>query len=410
MPADSNDRLPAHVRRMLLGITLSALGNGLVLPFAFVYFHSIRDIPTSTAGLIFSYGALVSLAVAPGIGTLIDKWGPKPILIISLLISAVGYSSLSLIRSTSDAFLVITVCSIGQSAMWPSQGALNTELTPDHLRERIYGSQFALLNLGLGIGGIVSSLIVSLDKPITFELLYIGDGLSYIVYLLVVLSLKKTGNRTKEQRDYHASLEGSWSDVLKDKTFRKVWIVALFAIFMSYSQLEVGFASFATTVADVKPSRLAWAYAVNTAMIAIFQLWVIKKLEKLPRARGLAIAMAFWALAWAALAVAGISPGFAVPAIIVCQFIFALGEMVWSPILPAVVNQLAPDHLRGRYNSASTNTWQIGMIMGPAAAGVLLGAGLWALWISLLFGGLVVLSFFALRLKLPDRPVNEKVG
>lgn len=410
MSADSNDRLPAHVRRMLLGITLSALGNGLVLPFAFVYFHSIRDIPTSTAGLIFSYGALVSLVVAPGIGTLIDKWGPKPILIISLLISAVGYSSLSLIRSTSDAFLVITICSIGQSAMWPSQGALNTELTPDHLRERIYGSQFALLNLGLGIGGIVSSLIVSLDKPITFELLYIGDGLSYIVYLFVVLSLKKTGNRTKEQRDYHASLEGSWSDVLKDKTFRKVWIVALFGIFLSYSQLEVGFASFATTVADVKPSRLAWAYAVNTAMIAIFQLWVIKKLEKLPRARGLAIAMAFWALAWAALAVAGISPGFAVPAIIVCQFIFAIGEMVWSPILPAVVNQLAPDHLRGRYNSASTNTWQIGMIMGPAAAGVLLGAGLWALWISLLFGGLVVLSVFALRLKLPDRPVTETVG
>lgn len=410
MSADSNDRLPAHVRRMLLGITLSALGNGLVLPFAFVYFHSIRDIPTSTAGLIFSYGALVSLVVAPGIGTLIDKWGPKPILIISLLISAVGYSSLSLIRSTSDAFLVITICSIGQSAMWPSQGALNTELTPDHLRERIYGSQFALLNLGLGIGGIVSSLIVSLDKPATFELLYIGDGLSYIVYLLVVLSLKKTGNRTKEQRDYHASLEGSWSDVLKDKTFRKVWIVALFGIFLSYSQLEVGFTSFATTVADVKPSRLAWAYAVNTAMIAIFQLWVIKKLEKLPRARGLAIAMAFWALAWAALAMAGISHGLAVPAIIVCQFIFAIGEMVWSPILPAVVNQLAPDHLRGRYNSASTNTWQIGMIMGPAAAGVLLGAGLWALWISLLFGGLLVLSFFALRLKLPDRPLSENVS
>lgn len=410
MPTHPNDRLPPHVRRMLLGITLSALGNGLVLPFAFVYFHSIRNIPTSTAGLIFSYGALVSLVVAPGIGTLIDKWGPKPILIISLLISAVGYSSLSLIRSTSDAFLVITICSIGQSAMWPSQGALNTELTPDHLRERIYGSQFALLNLGLGIGGIVSSLIVSLDKPITFELLYIGDGLSYIVYLFVVLSLKKTGNRTKEQRAYHASLEGSWSDVLKDKTFRKVWIVALFAIFLSYSQLEVGFTSFATTVADVKPSRLAWAYAVNTAMIAIFQLWVIKKLEKLPRARGLAIAMAFWALAWAALAMAGISREFAVPAIIVCQFIFAIGEMVWSPILPAVVNQLAPDHLRGRYNSASTNTWQIGMIMGPAAAGVLLGAGLWALWISLLFGGLVVLSFFALRLKLPDRPVTETVG
>ena len=50
---------------------------------------------------------------------------------------------------------------------------------------------------------------------------------------------------------------------------------------------------------------------------------------------------------------------------------------------------------------------QIGMIMGPASAGVLLGAGLWGLWLGVLFGGLLVLSFFALRLKLPERPKRE---
>lgn len=401
-----SDRLPPQVRRMLLGITLSALGNGLVLPFAFVYLHSIRHISTSMAGLIFSYGAVISLLVAPMVGTLIDKWGPRPILLASLVISAVGYSSLSLIRTVSQAFLVMTICSIGQSAMWPSQGALNTELTPDHLRERIYGSQFALLNLGLGLGGMFASLVVSLDKPQTFEALYIGDGLSFLVYLGVVLTLRNAGRRTKEQREIHSKLEGGWSDVIRDRTFVKVWIVALFAIFLSYSQLEVGFTSFATTVAGVQPSRLAWAYAVNTAVIAIFQLWVIKKLEKLPRSAGLAIAAGFWALAWAVLAVAGVAKEFAVPAIILCQFIFALGEMVWSPILPAIVNQLAPDHLRGRYNSASTNTWQIGMIMGPASAGVFLGSGQWGLWIILLCGGLLTVVFFALRLKLPARPTK----
>lgn len=403
------DRLPPPVRRILLGITLSALGNGLVLPFAFVYLHSIRHIPTSIAGLIFSYGAAISLLAAPSIGTLIDKWGPRPVLITSLLISAVGYSSLSLIRNIPQAFLVMTVCAVGQSAMWPSQNAMNTELTPDHLRERIYGSQFALLNLGLGMGGLCSSLIVSLDKPQTFEALYIGDGISYLVYLGVVLSLRKVGGRTREQRENHAKLEGGWIDVIRDRTFVKVWIVALFAILLSYSQLEVGFTSFATTVAGIRPSRLAWAYAVNTVVIAVFQLWVIRKLEKLPRAKGLAIAAGFWALAWAVLAVAGITKEFAVLAIILCQFVFAIGEMVWSPILPAIVNQLAPDHLRGRYNSASTNTWQIGMIMGPVIAGVLLGAGLWALWITLLCSGLVAVAFFALRLKLPDRPAREIV-
>ncbi len=347
--------------------------------------------------------------MAPIAGSLIDKWGPRPLLIISLSITGIGYASFSLIRNIPQAFLVMTITAIGNSAAWPSQGALSTELTPDHLRERIYGASFALLNVGLGLGGLVSSLIVTIDKPHTFEVLYVGDGISFFVYVVVVLTLKDVGKRSKAERAVHATVEGGWGDVIRDRVFVKVWIVSLFAISLSYSQIEVGFTSFATTVAEVLPARLPWAYAANTAVIAIFQLWVIKKLEKMPRGRGLALAMLFWAAAWAILAVAGVMKGFAVPAIIVCQFVFAIGEMIWSPIMPAIVNQIAPYHLRGRYNSASTNTWQIGMIMGPASAGVLLGAGLWGLWLGLLFGGLVAVAFVAFRMKLPERPqrVNQ---
>jgi MFS family permease len=393
------------VRRMLLGITLSSLGNGLVLPFAFVYLHSIRGFSIQMAGVIFSYTAIVSLLAAPMVGTLIDKWGPKPVLIYALILSAVGYASFGKIHTVREAFLVMTVCAIGQSAMWPSQGALTTELTPDHLRERIYGLQFAVLNLGLGLGGIFASLIVSLDNPHSFENLYLGDGISFLVYLGVALTLREVGHRTKDERVSNAQLEGGWIDVLRDKTFLKVWFVALFAILLSYSQLEMGFTSFATTFGGVRPFQLAWAYAVNTIVIALFQLWVIKRLTKVPRGKGLAIATLLWAISWGFLSLAGIAHSLSVAAIILCQFVFAIGEMVWSPIMPAVVNQLAPDHLRGRYNSASTNTWQIGMILGPASAGLLLGSGLWKLWIGLLVGGLLILSLIASRLKLPPKPI-----
>jgi MFS family permease len=84
--------------------------------------------------------------------------------------------------------------------MWPSQSAISTELTPEHMRERIYGAQFAMLNLGIGIGGLVSSLVVTLDNPRTFEILFIGDGISYLIYLAVVLTLKDVGRRSASDR------------------------------------------------------------------------------------------------------------------------------------------------------------------------------------------------------------------
>jgi len=89
--------------------------------------------------------------------------------------------------------LVITVCSFGQSAMWPAQGAIATELTPEHLRERIYGIQFAMLNLGIGIGGLISSIAVTLDNARSFELLFFGDGISLHCLLIGGFNSRKCG-------------------------------------------------------------------------------------------------------------------------------------------------------------------------------------------------------------------------
>jgi MFS family permease len=128
------NKLPHKARIMLVGIALSALGNGLVLPYTFIYFHNVRGFPIAVAGLIASYGALTSLAISPLVGNFIDKWGPKPVLLASLVISSVGYCGLSLVKTIQMAFFVTTICAIGQAAMWPSQSAISTELTPEPLR------------------------------------------------------------------------------------------------------------------------------------------------------------------------------------------------------------------------------------------------------------------------------------
>jgi MFS family permease len=65
--------------------------------------------------------------------------------------------------------------------------------------------------------------------------------------------------------------------------------------------------------------------------------------------------------------------------------IFAVGETLLAPTLPAIVNDLAAEELRGRYNGLSTLAWTVGFMVGPVIAGFSLGAG----HASALFGGLV---------------------
>jgi MFS family permease len=396
-------KLPRSVRLLLLGVLLSAMGNGLVFSFLFIYLHQVREIPSAIVGLISGYGALVGLVLAPVVGSLIDHWGPKSILLGSLIVSAVGFYNMGSIHSLYSALVVTTICSFGQAAMWPSQSAIAAEITTEEQRPKYYGSQFALLNLGMGLGGLTASLVVNTVNPQTFVNLYRGDGISYIVYFLVILFIRGVGHRTSAEREVNSNRTDGWKNVFADRVFVKVWLISIGAILCGYAQLEVGFTAFSSMIAKVQPSDIAWAFAANTLLIASAQLWFVKKLENFDRTKSIAIAALFWAAAWIALACAGIIRTQALALIIICQVVFGIGEMIWSPIMPSIVNQLAPEHLRGRYNAASTSTWTIGTIMGPVIAGTLLGAQLQWYWISGLVAGLLIVAFAAVRLRLPNR-------
>jgi MFS family permease len=152
---------------------------------------------------------------------------------------------------------------------------------------------------------------------------------------------------------------------------------------------------------------LAWAFAANTITIAGLQMWVLKRIKSVRRSTSLAIATGLWGASWGAVGLSGLTRGLIF--LVLAQVIFAAGEMLWSPVMPAVVNSLAPAHLRGRYNAASGAAWQVGLILGPSMAGVLLGAGADGLWLVLTVAGCVAAALLALSLR-AVLPQDGKIG
>jgi MFS family permease len=82
------------------------------------------------------------------------------------------------------------------------------------------------------------------------------------------------------------------------------------------------------------------------------------------------------ALSWAVIASSDSVDGWVAVALVVGLGMFGLGETLWAPVAPAIVNDLAPEELRGRYNALQGMTWTIAMIIGPALSGLLIGNGL----------------------------------
>ena len=92
-----------------------------------------------------------------------------------------------------------------------------------------------------------------------------------------------------------------------------------------------------------------------------------------------------------------------------CASVFAFGETLLQPTIPALVNDLAPDHLRGRYNALSSGAFQLAAVIAPPIAGLLIGHALGDVYIGLLVVGCLVCGVLAIaRLEPQLDPAGQR--
>ncbi|WP_030489899.1 MFS transporter [Micromonospora chokoriensis] len=393
----------SEARRLLVGTVLSAIGRGLTLPFLFIYLTDVRGLTDTRAGLVIGWYGVVTLALSPLGGTLIDRFGARRVVLPCLLIEAVGTGSLALVDSSASAFAVMTVIAVGSSAIWSGQNTILASLTDDDERQRVFGLNFALLNLGIGIGGMTSGAIIDTARPGTFQAIYLLDAVTYLMPALILLTLPGVGHRLGNRRGVDEPSAGGYLTVLRDRPFRRLVIFGLILTTCGYAQVEVGFAAYAVRVAEVSPRVVAWALAANTVMIVLAQLLVIRRIEGRSRTAALALVGAVFATAWLVLGAANLvsTQGAVLAAlcVVACSAIFGFGETLLSPVMPALTNALATDELRGRYNAMSSMIFGISGVIGPVTAGPLIGAADGKVWVATVVGGCLVASLVALSLR-----------
>jgi MFS family permease len=395
--------LDPRVHRIFVGFAFSALGSGLTMPFLFVYLAEVRDFPTATVGLVFAWMGLLGFVTAPIGGTLIDKIGPRPVMISGLLVEAAAAATLGHIETVTQGVVIASLIVVGTVGLYPATTAMFTRLVPPPNRERIYGISFMLMNAGIGLGGAISALIIDTDSVASFQRLYYLDGLSFLVFVVVLVSLPRgTGalpvpdeGPLEDQVD-----QPSWRVVLADRALLRVAAISVLVITFGYAQMETGVAAYATQVADVPARALGWAWTANTVAIVLGQLLTLKFIEGRRRSAMLALCATTWTVSWLVIASCNVVDGWlAIASVVLGLAVFGWGETLWAPVAPAIVNDLAREDARGRYNALQGMTWTVASIVGPASAGLLIGHGLTTIWVGCVVGGTALAAVLFLDLR-----------
>ena len=370
-------QLPRDVWLLQLGGVMNSFGNGVVLPFLVIYLHDVRGFGLGISGLVVSVSAAAQLSAGILAGPLVDRLGARPVLAGGLVMQAIGIGLFPLVHRPWHAFVLIAIEGAGSAGFWPSQSTLIARLTPAARRHAAFAQQRVTMNLGIGLGGLTGGLIAGVSHPGSFTVLFLVDSATFLVYVGVLAFIHDPGLTTEES----AGGEASYRAVFRDRVFVGLWTLNFLFVTAGYSLFNL-VPPFARDHAHVTERQIGAFFFVNTALIVIVQLPISRALEGRRRMRALALMPALWIVAWLMLDAGAywFDATAAFVVILVALAIFGIGECFHGPAHQALVAEIAPDHLRGRYFAVHSLSWGLAGTVGPAVGGFVLAWRPFALW------------------------------
>jgi MFS family permease len=393
-------QLPREGRWLLSTVAIQLFGRGMTLPFTVIYLHEVRGIGLDVAGVVMAWIFTVGvLLTGPG-GLAVDKYGARLVILVGSLVHLVGVVVLAFAETVPAAFLAATLMGVS-GVSWPAFNSMVAAIVQGPLRIQYFGVNFALVNLGIGLGGVVSGFYVDVHDPGTFTTIYLVDAACLLVPVILLLGPLRHVHARADKPDDTTGVPTSYWQIARQPAMAWLLILTFIAMFVGYGQMEAGFPAFAREASEVSTRIIGWAFAANTLVIVLAQFLVLRRIEGHRRTRVLMVMTVVWIVSWTVLGLTGLVPGTATAAfgVILFHVLFGFGETMLQPTVPAITNDLAPDHLRGRYNALSSGVFQMGGIAGPVVAGFLLRHHQEAAFIVLLLAGCASMFWLALVLE-----------
>jgi MFS family permease len=251
----------------------------------------------------------------------------------------------------------------------PASSALVADMVPAAERTRAYGLLFWAVNLGFSVAMVLGGTLARAG----FAPLFWADAFTCAVF--GVLVWRAVPETLPAARDAGAKAGGGFATVARDPLFVAFVLLILVAecVYMqAYTTLPL-----AMSGSGLPAQAYGLAMAVNGIVIVAVQPVTGAWLGRADKATMIACGIGLFGLGFGLTALASATWEYAV-----CVAIWTLGEILTNATAFALVAELAPPRLRGRYNGIFGLAFSVGYLIAPLAGTRLLAHGRPALWLS----------------------------
>lgn len=359
MAKETRTPLPAGFWTIWTTVALDLVGFGIVVPILGRYAERYGA-SGFEVGLLFATFSLAQMICAPLLGKLSDRIGRKPVIILSLVGTAIG----SIITGAAGALWVLflgrAIDGASGASVAVAQGAV-IDIAPPEQRARLIGLLGAAFGVGFVVGPALGGLAALGGPHVPFYVAGAIAGLNAIAAYIRLPETKKHHVASKEK----ISLKPS----ALTPDLRRMAIV-LFITTLSFAGFEATFSLFGQRRFSLTEGSNAMLFLFVGVIMVLVQGAFIGPLTTKFGSRLLMRG----GLVGLSVGLFGMAYTYSWAPLFVVLFLIAVGQGVFSPSNSALVAELAPEEKRGEALGYQQSAGALGRVVGPVSGGVLFDA------------------------------------
>ncbi|MGI9067577.1 MAG: MFS transporter [Pyrinomonadaceae bacterium] len=351
-------------------VFIDLLGFGIVIPVLPFYAEGTRFNATPrTVGLLFASYSIMQLIFSPVLGRLSDKYGRRPVLLISIIGTGIGFLILGFAQTLWMLFLGRILDGISGGNISTAQAYI-ADITTKEDRAKGMGLLGAAFGLGFifgpAIGGILSRWGV--EVPFLF-----AAGLCFANAVLLYFTLPETVTADHPARVSAAGGRG-WSQLMKALTAPRLGFVLIiyFLFIVAFSIMTTSFSLYTMFRFGYDAQHNGYLFAYVGLIAVIVQGGLIGRLVKRFGELPLVVVGAL-CFAGSLFAIPFVGPyRGGLLALLIGGGIFSLGNSLSAPALNSLASKSVGPAEQGSVMGVTQSVASLARAVGPSIAALLI--------------------------------------
>jgi DHA1 family tetracycline resistance protein-like MFS transporter len=353
-------------------VFIDLVGFGIVIPVLPFYAEgTIFNATPRTVGLLFASYSVMQLIFSPILGRLSDKYGRRPVLLISIIGTGIGFLILGLANTLWLLFIGRILDGITGGNISTAQAYI-ADITTKEERAKGMGLIGAAFGLGFIFGPAIGGILSRWGIHVPF---FFAAGLCFANAALLYFTLPETVNKDHPAQNLAASGRGFDQLIASLKQPRLGFVLMIYFLFIvAFSIMTTSFSLYTMFRFGYDAQHTGYLFAYVGIIAVIIQGgligWLVKRFGELPLVivGALCFAASLFAVPFVGPAAGGLL------ALLIGGGVFSMGNSLATPALTSLASKSAGRAEQGTVLGVTQSVASLARAVGPSIAALLINS------------------------------------